>query len=157
MTGQAASIRNSAKAIVVRGGKILAIQKRDGDGPWYLLPGGGQHPEETLHAALQRECLEEANVHVHVGELRFIRDYISDHHEFAATEPRCHQIEFMFLCSIPEGEVAETGACPDIGQECVKWIELADLLSHRLYPLKVRAALQNSESTAFPVYLGDVN
>jgi len=31
-----------------------------------------------------------------MGPLRFVRDYISWHHEFAAHDPNSHQVELMF-------------------------------------------------------------
>ncbi|MDI6739140.1 MAG: NUDIX domain-containing protein [Candidatus Edwardsbacteria bacterium] len=69
-------IRNSAKAVIINDCKLLVLEMRDEDGPWYALPGGGQQPGETLHAALVRECREEANAAVTIGELLFIREYI---------------------------------------------------------------------------------
>ena len=50
--------RNSAKAVILKDNKLLAIEKVDRDGQWYLLPGGGQEFGETLIDALKRECLE---------------------------------------------------------------------------------------------------
>src|SRR5687768_8900235 len=48
--------RNSAKALIVKDGRILVIRKKVGTELWYLLPGGGQEKGETLHEALKREC-----------------------------------------------------------------------------------------------------
>ena len=150
-------IRNSAKAIIIRNGKLLAIQKSDEHGPWYLLPGGGQHPEETLHKALKRECREEINADIEIGNLRFIREYISKNHEFAETDRISHQIEFMFECKTAGRYKISTGKKPDTGQEAVKWLSLNKLMNYRLYPLSLRRYLMKLKSTAAPVYLGDVN
>jgi len=35
-----------------------------------------------------------------MGSLRFVRDYISNNHEFAATDPDAHQVELMFECDL---------------------------------------------------------
>ena len=52
-------VRVSAKAIIIRKGKLLLLRARDRAGIYYLLPGGGQNNGETLHEALVREFLEE--------------------------------------------------------------------------------------------------
>lgn len=41
-------IRTSAKAVIIRNGKLLAIKLNDGKEEWYILPGGGQSGEEML-------------------------------------------------------------------------------------------------------------
>ena len=67
------------------------------------LPGGGAEFGETLHEALHRECREEIGCDVEIGPLRFIREYIAAHHEFAAEDPEAHQIEYMFVCRLADG------------------------------------------------------
>lgn len=42
-------IRNSAKAVIIQEGKLLAIKKQDKEGYYYILPGGGQEHGENLH------------------------------------------------------------------------------------------------------------
>ena len=44
-------IRNSAKAIIVKNGKLLTMKGIDNKGDYYLLPGGGQGFGETLQQA----------------------------------------------------------------------------------------------------------
>jgi ADP-ribose pyrophosphatase YjhB (NUDIX family) len=46
------AIRNSTKAIIIKNGCLLTVKGIDSDGDWYLLPGGGQNPGETLKEAL---------------------------------------------------------------------------------------------------------
>jgi len=152
------AIRNSAKALIVREGRLLVIHLTDGEGDWYGLPGGGQERMETLHEAVRRECREELGVDVEVHELLFIREYLSINHEFANFEPDEHQIEFMFRCSLPDGIEPNVGALPDTAQIGVAWLPLDTLGEHRLYPraLSSHAAHFAGRSGA-PVYLGDVN
>lgn len=40
-------IRNSAKALIIKDGKMAAIKIRDAGEEWYIMPGGGQEAEET--------------------------------------------------------------------------------------------------------------
>lgn len=49
--------------IVNREGKLLQLRQTYGDKRWGL-PGGGVEPGETIHEAVQRECLEELGVNI---------------------------------------------------------------------------------------------
>ncbi|MCU0606607.1 MAG: NUDIX domain-containing protein [Candidatus Edwardsbacteria bacterium] len=151
------AIRNSAKAVIIRDGRLLAIELRDEQGPWFALPGGGQLPGETLHQALIRECREEVNALVRIGPLRFVREYISAHHEFAHEDAEAHQVDFMFACDLLNPEDVGPGTAPDVGQCGVRWLPLRDLNGHRLYPLKLRAHLMDRDDGGSSVYLGDIN
>ncbi|MBF6614880.1 MAG: NUDIX domain-containing protein [Chloroflexi bacterium] len=150
-------IRNSAKALIVDGGKVLAIKLSDKDGFWYTLPGGGQEPGEDLHATLRRECLEEAGIEIKVGGLVFVREYIGKNHEFADRHSDYHGIEFIFECSLAEGAKPQTGSLPDVGQLAVEWLELDKVDNYRLYPLALRPLIKRIRERRAAVYMGDVN
>jgi 8-oxo-dGTP diphosphatase len=157
MGGNANKIRNSAKAIIIHDGKLLVMRAQDEQGPWYLLPGGGQEPSETLEEALTREVLEETCVRVEIGALRYIREYFSINHEFANVDGDVHQVEFMFLCRLLPGQSPSLGTVPDKGQDGVEWIELSRIEEYRLYPQSLRRAFANTQDGTIPVYQGDVN
>jgi ADP-ribose pyrophosphatase YjhB (NUDIX family) len=151
------SIRNSAKAIIIRDACLLVIRSRDEDGDWYLLPGGGQAHGEPLPEALQRECREEMGARVQVGELKLVREYIGRNHEFAAHDGEAHQVEFMFECQVDTAYVPGNGNTPDTSQTGVVWLPLPDLERFRLYPKVLRLILKNGVSGITCAYLGDVN
>lgn len=152
-------IRNSAKAVIVQDDKLLAIKKQDKDGYYYILPGGGQEHGENLHQTLKRECIEEINVDVEIGDLIFIREYIGKNHEHFEFDSEVHQTEYMFLCKIIEGSKdIGNGIVPDDGQIGVEWIKLSELLNYRLYPQTIREYIINFiAGKELPVYLGDIN
>jgi len=150
-------IRNSAKAIIIEDGKLLAIKLVDDEGFWYCLPGGGQEPGEGLHDALRRECLEEVNAEIVIGDLRFVRDYIGKNHEFAYYDSDVHALELMFICHLAEASVPQHGAMPDTRQVDIEWLDLDSLDSYRLYPLGLRALIARHSDPDVPVYLGDMN
>jgi 8-oxo-dGTP diphosphatase len=141
--------RVSAKAVIVRDRRLLAIRKRDADGDYFVLPGGGQHERESLHDALGRECREELGTSIEIGELLFARDYIARNHEFAAVDD-AHALELMFACRVPDDYEPHDGDAIDDGQLGVAWIDPA---TARIYPAALRAALANGTRG----YLGDVN
>jgi len=151
------AVRNSAKAVVVKDGFLLAIKHRDSAGEWFSLPGGGQDPGETLENALRRECLEEIGVEVAVGPLCFIREYIGAHHEFSEEDSAIHQVEFIFECHLLAAPEAANPSKPDPHQIAWVWLPVASLPSLRLYPSVLRTILSRPQSASDPVYLGDVN
>jgi ADP-ribose pyrophosphatase YjhB (NUDIX family) len=148
-------IRTSAKAIIVRDGRLLAIHNLDAVGDWFVLPGGGQHHGETLTETVLRECREEIGVEVEVHELLFIREYIAQHHEFANFEDDVHQVEFMFRCSLLNGAEPGLGREPDTQQIGVAWLPLTQLYDYRLYPLALRDFTEHFVGRdGAPAYLG---
>jgi 8-oxo-dGTP diphosphatase len=150
------SIRNSAKAIIISDNKILLTKNKDGNGIFYLFPGGGQEQGETLHEALERECMEEIGREVEVGELLHIREYIGKNHQHASFDFDVHQMEFYFECSIlNEMDKNPAPTNPDSHQVGVEWMVLNELTKFRLYPKEIIPYL-NKDLTPV-VYLGDIN
>ena len=148
-------VRISAKALVIRGGRLLLMRARDRDGAYYLLPGGGQKGGETLHDALVRECLEETGVLVLPGQPRYIRDYIAARHEFAPVNRGFHQVEIMFECAFVRK--AGRAHAPDASQTGAEWVSLSRLGRIRLYPSLLKILIAPDGRLRGPVYLGDSN
>jgi 8-oxo-dGTP pyrophosphatase MutT (NUDIX family) len=149
-------IRNSAKAIIIKNGCLLTVKNYDLEGDWYLLPGGGQNPGETLEEALRRECIEEIGTEVRVGRLRYIREYIGKNHEFSEHDGDSHQVEFMFECGFDEGQSPKMGSDPDVYQTGIAWLPINEIHKYRMYPKQLRDLLL-SEAENDDTYLGDVN
>ena len=145
--------RNSAKAVIINDNKLLAIEKMDDGGPWYLLPGGGQEFGETLVNALKRECLEGIGAEVEVGNMILSREYIGKNHEFSETDSDFHQVEFYFNCTLISSIDEDAATKPDIGQTGIRWISLDDS-NLRLYPKFILTALKNTKEF---IYYGDRN
>ncbi len=150
-------IRNSAKAIIIKDEKLLAIKMQGGGGVFYILPGGGQEHGENLRQTLERECLEEIGAKVEIGELLFIREYIGKNHEFAVHHAEAHAIDFMFSCTVDE-ETFENGSNPDKEQVGVEWLPIKELLQYNLFPRALRTHLISYfEGQKDATYLGDIN
>lgn len=150
-------IRNSIKAIIVANGGILLTKNEDPEGVFYLLPGGGQEPGETMIDALKRECLEEIGVEVIAGDLEIVREYMGRNHEFAEWDGQVHQIEFMFRCSVKQGTVFPNPTNPDTAQIGFEWLPLRALHEHRVYPSVLKSVVREQPRIGHPIYLGDVN
>lgn len=150
-------IRVSVKAVIVKDNRILAAKKKDSEGFFYTLPGGGQEHSENMAEALNRECLEEISVSVKIKRPLFIRDYIGKNHEFPEhAERNLHHIEIMFDAEITGGTPAN-GILPDTGQLGMEWLDLGGLENLRLYPKAMIPHLKNYYEISEAVYLGDVN
>ena len=149
-----AGVRTSTKAIIIQDEALLVIVGKGETGEeFYYLPGGGQEKFETLEQALKRECLEEIDARVIVGDILFVRDYIARNHEFAAFDPNFHQLDLFFECSLEPGETPKNGSSPDSTQQGVMWLKLINLENAKLYPQELKTALRSRDR----VYLGDVN
>lgn len=150
-------VRTSAKAVIIREGRLLVTVNEDPQGTFYLLPGGGQEPGETLRAALIRECEEELGAAVIPGRLLGVRDYIGAHHEFSPEDDGVHQLELMFAGALAPGAVPRTDLRSDAMQTGCAWLALAELEEKRLYPLDLRDWLARGAPALGDPYLGDIN
>ena len=149
-------IRNSAKAVIIKDGRLLLTKNTDDFGSFYLLPGGGVEPGENLHEALARECMEEASAKIEIGDILFIRDYIGRNHEFAKWDADMHQVEFMFECRVLNENELGNGAAPDSAQTGVEWLEIGRLGEYRIYPSVLKDVLGENGKKVNTVYLGDI-
>lgn len=150
-------IRNSAKAIIIKNGKLLVTKNRDDWGFFYLLPGGGLEPGENIREALIRECMEEISARVEVKDIMFVRDYIGRNHEFAEWDGDVHQIEYIFECILLNKEELKNGTVPDNAQIGFEWLELNSLGNFRIYPAALKDYLDENGKKIDRVYMGDVN
>lgn len=140
-------IRTSAKAVIIRGGKMLAIKLNDGREEWYILPGGGQDVEETLPEAVEREVREETGIDVRCRDLLFVIEGVHGE-DF-------HRVDLVFSCDYI-GETPDGGRHSDMNQVGFEWIEVADLNRQPLYPSKLRRAIMSFyEDKAYAKYLGN--
>ncbi|WP_409296730.1 NUDIX domain-containing protein [Peribacillus sp. SCS-26] len=153
------NIRNSVKAVIIKGGQVLLTKNEDQEGIFYLFPGGGQEHGETFHQALTRECMEETGLRVEAGSLLFIREYIGRTHEYAAEDKDVHQVEFYFACRTdPGAESAANPALPDTYQIGTEWVNVERLIKYRLYPRGIRQKIIDFHNGQIAdAYLGNIN
>ena len=83
-------VRNAAKALIIKDGKMLAIKLKDEQDEWYIMPGGGQDVEEILPETVCREVAEELGLQVEVKDLVFVIEGV--HGE------SFHRVDLVFLC-----------------------------------------------------------
>lgn len=140
-------IRNAAKALIIKDGKMLAIKINDGVDEWYIMPGGGQNAEELLPEAACREVAEEMGIHVNVKDLVFVVEGV--HGE------SFHRVDLVFLCEYA-GEIENPALQKDTDQVGYDWIDIQTLNRAPLYPSKLRRQIMNLyEGKKYKVYLGN--
>ncbi len=148
-------VRVSPKAVIIENGRLLAVHMDGSKGEYYMLPGGGHEPGETLEDTVRRECIEEIGCDVELGRVLWVRDYIEKNHEFADIRPGFHQLEIMFECSLRgEPNMASTGDTRQIG---LAWIPLGEIEQWPFWPKVLRSRLMAGLPDEKAEYLGDVN
>jgi 8-oxo-dGTP diphosphatase len=145
------TIRNAARAVIIRDGKLLVLKKTDGS---YGLPGGAHNPGETIEQGLQRECLEEIATQVQINRLAYVADYFKPKD---TTPPSIrHQVEFLFDCCVSDDYIAQSGHHPDKRQIDVVWLDLDTLENQPLYPVSLKKYINELDKNA-SVYIGVIS
>ena len=143
----ARAIRNAAKALIIRDGRMLAVKISDGNEEWYIMPGGGQDAEELLPEAACREVAEELGLRVEVKDLVFVIEGLRGE--------KFHRVDLVFLCECA-GEIENPVLRGDTNQTGWDWLDIRTLNTAPLYPSKLRRQIMNLyEGKAHRVYLGN--
>ena len=140
-------IRNSAKALIINDGKMLATKIDDKGDVFYIMPGGGQNVEELLPDAVRRECAEEMGIIVEPSSLVFVIEGLRGE--------SFHRVDLVFLCEY-KGTIPNAIISGDKNQIGYEWLSIQELMSIPLYPSKLRSqimSLYNNEKT--DIYLGN--
>ena len=150
------SIRSAAKAIIVRDGHILLNRCRHKDGSvYYDLPGGGQHPYESLEAAVLREVKEESGFDVRIRRFAALAEEIYTDENLQRRYPDyTHRIMHIFLAEVL-GTHRDAPTEKDYGMEESEWIAVEEIPAlAEIRPKRLQEKLPQILSSEYPVYLG---
>lgn len=152
------NIRSSAKALLVRDGKLLVIRCQRRGTEYYTLPGGGQEYQESLAQTVIRECLEETGLSVKVESLAAVQEEIvTDPQAIQSAPEYCHEHMWYFRCRIADSQIQET-THQDLGQTGIQWVPLDEVKTLPILPQWLREccdtavsreAVFHSEQTVF--------
>ena len=140
-------IRNSAKALIIKDGKMLVNKINDNGDIFYTMPGGGQETEELLPEAVKREVAEEMGIEVEPKSLVFVVEGLKGE--------SFHRVDLVFLCEYI-GKIENAELHKDRNQIGFEWLSIDNLMNEQLYPSKLRSSilrLYHNEKTE--VYLGN--
>lgn len=149
------AIRSTAKAVVLHQGKVLLNHCQDeNNGDYYSLPGGGQHPGESLHQAVMREVLEETGYSVTPVEFCGVFEEICNDPELLECYPEYHhKMYHFFLCNLA-GEKAVPPTQVDPMQLSSQWIALEELANIRILPEFLSHSILGMTKGEPPRYFG---
>lgn len=152
-------LRPSAKAVVVKDGRVLANHHRPagGQAEWFGFPGGGQRPGETLPDALRREVAEETGCVVEPIRLLWVRELIVALRPELPFDPADHAIEFMFESRLIDDRGTPTAV--DTDQVGTVWLSADDFADRVFFPRALATSVAGflRGGPPGPVYLGDVD
>ena len=153
------NIRSTAKAIILRDGKVL-LNRSMGEriGEYYSLPGGGQHRFEALEDAVRRECLEETGLHVKILRLAAVCEEIWESPEMREAHPDyCHRMLQIFLCEIDESYPPEEAKELDYQMIEAVWVPLNEVDALPLEPRPLTKQMRAVIDGTAPLFLGTVH
>jgi len=128
------SPRTRAVAIVIHQNKILLMHRINNGHEYYVFPGGGVEPNETIENAVLREVLEETTLNVTINKLLYHHDYYQDGNQY------------FYLCNYVSGE-PQLSQNSDEKLKMTKddknfyqplWIPINQLNQMLLYPLEIK-------------------
>lgn len=148
-------IRNAAKALLIKEGKILLNRCKSSSGEiYYDLPGGGQHLYETMEQAVCRECLEETGLTVRILRFAALSEEISTDPSIRERYPDyAHRILHIFVAE-PLDLPAKPPSELDLGMEESVWVPLAEADRLPLRPAALKGRVQEAVRCPAPLYLG---
>ena len=132
-------IRNSAKALILKDGKLLLNSHLTSTGElYYDLPGGGQNPYETMEEAVVREVREETGLRVEPVRFAALCEEIFTNEDMRRRFPQyCHRCMHIFLVRVLPGPVGEKSE-PDFQQTGSAWFTPQEAEALPLVPLQLR-------------------
>ncbi len=111
--------------VLIEDGNVALIRRINERGTYYVFPGGGVEPGETVRDAAIREAHEELGVTVRLGDLLYVVHFVDEQHYFAA-----HTVAGDF----GTGNGAEFSSDAEAGSYEPVWLPCADLAQHDVYP-----------------------
>ncbi|MBP9749474.1 MAG: NUDIX domain-containing protein [Candidatus Pacebacteria bacterium] len=136
-------MQTRVRAIITKNHAVLLIRRVKADRTYWVFPGGGvEDHDESLQAALIRECKEELGVAVRVGRLFAER---------SLTPPGgVEQKELFFECEVTSGTIG-TGTGPEFSRDSsvsgtyhIEWVPSASVSFKNIFPEEVRDKLASA-------------
>lgn len=132
-------MRKRVRAIIIEEEKYLFIHRINNGEEYWVLPGGGvEEEDESLEAALVRECEEELGVRVEVGDL-----CANTYFEMNGEEQEQH----VFFCKILSGELG-SGQGPEYqpdggyeGSYHLEWVHITEMEDKKILPEEIKGRL----------------
>jgi ADP-ribose pyrophosphatase YjhB (NUDIX family) len=140
-------MRRAVRAIIIRDGKLLVMQRdKFGHPPYYTLPGGGIDAGETAEQALKRELQEECSFTLTAGQQVFTEE---------AHDP--YGTQYIYVCeAIGEEPRLHPGSdeahIHQMGQNLYtpQWLPLGELSTVEFLSVPLRQGIMYGIRHGFP-------
>lgn len=128
----------SVRAVIIKDDKILVLRREfdDGDTIWTFPGGHIEKSDKDEEEALKRECIEEVNLEIEVGEMIFEQNFKGS-------------INHFYICTIIRGE-ASYGNGPEYtqpetyrGSHHPEWLLLKSLDKYDLRPKTLKDIIRS--------------
>lgn len=148
-------IRNTAKALIVEGTRVLLNRCATETGEtYYDLPGGGQNQFESMEEAVLREVLEETGRHIRVVRFAALGEVIFDDPELRERYYEySHRMFHIFLAEVDDEIVVEPIE-RDFQQQASVWLELEEADRVEFRPALLNGRISQLVRGGVPLYLG---
>lgn len=141
-------MKEAARAIIIKDGKILLMHRNKYGSQYYTLVGGRIDTNETPEQALVREVKEETGLNVVAGSLVFIEDH-----------PAPYNKQLIYVCNIaPHGEVAIQHNSEeaymnkfDMNVHTPVWVNIKSFGNVQFRTPQLQAAILEALKKGFPV------
>jgi 8-oxo-dGTP diphosphatase len=120
------AIRIRVGVLIWRDGQVLLVRHEKGGRSYWLVPGGGVDPGETLEAAGARELIEETGYRVEIGRLLLVCE---------AIDPKPsgrHIVNHVYAGFVQDGSLAV--GVDDKALREARWHPFAALTELEMYP-----------------------
>ena len=138
--------KQSVRAIIINGDKLLAMKRNKFGAQYYMLIGGGMKIGESPEQALQREIDEEIGVQVSGARLVFVED-----------DGGFYGAQYVYLCEYASGEPtlradSDEAQITTMGQNTYApvWLPLQQLGSVPFRSASVAEAILDGAQHGFP-------
>ncbi|MDI6737849.1 MAG: NUDIX hydrolase [Nanoarchaeota archaeon] len=129
--------------ILVENTRVLCIHCKYGDDEYYLFPGGGVEPGETLVECAKREFEEETGLKIDITKLVYVNDWIKD----KAINERV--VNIFFLGKIVGGKIIQ-GEKDGGKVKDIEWVDLDRLSEIDFRPAYLAKRLKEDFENGFP-------
>ncbi|MFC1682112.1 NUDIX domain-containing protein [Nanoarchaeota archaeon] len=129
-------------AILIEDGKVLCIDTKYEDGEYFLFPGGGLEPGETMAEGAIREMFEETGLIVEVKKLVYVNDWIKD------KETDTRVLNMFFLVKKVGGDIVH-GEKDNGKIKEIKWVDINELKNLDFRPISLAERLPEDYKNEF--------
>lgn len=145
--------RINVRAIIWHEGKLLAVKHKTKSGeesPYWVLPGGGLNPLESLEDGIARELMEEFGVKARVGRMLFGQQFPS------SRVNRDEELEFYYLITNPEDFMSINLATTSHGATELARVEFIEPSTNDIMPaLLTTIDIAHYANTVQPVFIAN--